>query len=379
MKKSLISISVLALTAVYSSQAQAIYYDYGDSAQHYQGTQQAISSAESNINGTINTMSNNVVQALKLSTGQTSGNIKESVAASARIADAQDDQENKRRIEDARMQAINESKPTMSRCISTTSSITSASLSNNTDAVRGAISDNMVGYQLGDTTLTAPEASEKQAAAHCSKFSTSADVKIGLCSSATATDELANADVDASRSLFASNTMSPDTEDASNLLLTKIVGSDPYPPLTAGEAATPKGRAEIANRNEVVAKRSVATEALSYIRSAKTGVDSPELVDWANARAAATGRQRDPNAHGVSEDEHLELQSRSWFYDQDWMKGVQDKNMDQKMADIADMQAFQVVQNQKLYEVLERLLAVEATSLSIRVDQEKARLQTASN
>ncbi len=363
-----LSVALLAAASSLSmSQALANDYDYGFE-------QQKTQEINANTSSVVSAAEDAIVQALKLATGQLSGNLNQQTAADTKVADAQDDQETKRRIEDAKYQATREAMPTVSRCISTTSAITAAPLETNAGAVRTAVSQQLVNWDLGAGNVQRAEAARRQVAAHCGKFSTAADVQAGLCSSATASSDLAYADVDASRSLFAAETLPADNAEASNLLITNIVGSDPWRAIPSDQASTVEGRAEIAKRNQIVAKRSVATEALSYLRSNKEAMESTELTNWANARAAATGLQRGDSSESLSVDGHIELQSRSWFFDQDWLKSLQDKPMDAKVADLADMQAFQVYQNFKNYQLLERITSILATSLAITVDQEKARV-----
>lgn len=369
------AVCVAALTV--SSNANAVYYDYANEAMNLQTLQGNIQATESSINGTINTMSSNVQEAIRLSTGQLSGNLKETVAASARIADAQDDQEVKRRIQDVKMQASKEAMPSLSRCITTTSAITSSSLSTNTSEVGASMSGSLTDYQRGATDLSKSELSNLKSAAHCQKFASEEDVKSGLCEAAATSPELKNADLDAGRSLFAGKSLNPDQMEASNLLITRIVGSDPWRPMSKDEASTPKGRAEINRRDDIVSKRSVAASALTNLRAANTPVEGAELTAWADARAAATGITRDPKVSGVSENEHLQLQARSWFFDQDWLKSPQGKEEKVILSELLDINAFMAYQNYKNYEQLQQITALLATDLAIRVDQEKARQELA--
>lgn len=356
-------LAALMLSASFSPSFADVNYDYGD-------VKAKADDIKAHTSSEIRVSTNNIIEALRLQTGQLSGNLSEQVAANAKIADAQDDQETKRRIEDAKLQATREAAPTVSRCITATSAIASAPLSKNAEAIKTATSQSLVDWQLEGSTKRDIDSSETFKNAHCEKFSTEKDVKLGYCDAATATSDIAYADVDASRSLFADETLPEKNSEASNLLLANIVGSDPWP---ANNSTMATGE-EITKRNQIVAKRSIATESLAYIKSNKEPLDSAELAQWADARAAATGLQRGADEKNLSVNGHLELQARSWFFDQDWVKGLQDKTMDAKVADIADIQAFQTYQNFKTYQLMERVTALLATSLAIAVDQEKARV-----
>lgn len=64
----------------------------------------------------INAMQLAIIEGMRLSTGQLTGNLREQSAATHNLADLQDDREVVRRIEDARLQAIRESASGSSVC-----------------------------------------------------------------------------------------------------------------------------------------------------------------------------------------------------------------------------------------------------------------------
>src|SRR5690606_873748 len=119
MMRKILTAAVPAVTALMvwapgdAEAACCVAYQYGHVESTVNGAKNQIID---HVTTEINAMQLAIIEAMRLSTGQLSGNLKEQNAANANIADLQDDRAVVARIEEARMQAMRDAASGASTC-----------------------------------------------------------------------------------------------------------------------------------------------------------------------------------------------------------------------------------------------------------------------
>jgi hypothetical protein len=364
--------------------ADAHSYTYQQGYQHHQQTQGVVRETGVTImdhfTTQINAMQLAIVEALRLQTGQLSGNIKEQTAATHNLADLQDDRMVAARIENARYQAMIASQNGNSAC----NVITSAMVGGSQDAwiarTRESLAEAQLAFDQGapgtPSAFGRGAAIEARLNRHCEIYATQADVEAGLCERVASDSTISGANLSARKSLFAANTYSPAQQAAALDFMNNAFSPRPQAALPAGFARTPQGREIAAARNANTARGSIGWDVVNDVFARRTGM-APEFVstpdgkqpmkDWAEATAAKVIGYAPSNnfPNGVSWQDWYELRSRAWYQDPEWSMRSQGGDEVQAIKDMAAMMSFLVYQNYQNYLEFQKMNTILAAQLTI--------------
>lgn len=375
----------LALTAapavVEAACCQA--YDYGDAAGN---KDQVISHFSSRIGR----MEERLAQVISLATGQLSGNLKEQIQASGQIAQAQDDREVMRRIEDARMKAILEAQTGASACSVITGNEANGPVDDIIRAVVAQNADELDAWDLGSKDARGASqgssrgssrgAQEARLAANA-QFCNSEMEAIGLCT-VEKNSHLQGASLNLSKSIFAARTYDDETYDAAETFVLNAINPEPQGRFEAHLANTDQGLRMLtrrqANRARLsVAENFIAERIANRAPTAKLVANSGRhqlMRTWAEGMATnvlgySTNGDNFPN--GVSWTDWMELRSKAWFHNSRWLEQVSNADASTNTKEIATILAFMTYQNWETYKLLERMGTMQATQLAIMTEQSR--------
>lgn len=331
------------------------YYDHS----HANGNARTIMR---NFNQKISAMQLAIIEAMRLQTGQLSGNLREQTGAGHTLADQQDDRATVKAVEEARLQAIRDAESSAGACRIITGSRGGAGLAQRNE-FSNELADSIGKWVRGEEGPS----SEGQASAllarvevHCARFGTQADVDAGICRSV---GSLPGADVDAALSISykeggVSSTYSPERLEAAKGYLVNTVGAYPYAPIDQTMSQTIEGREEMARRQTHMAYSSQATKVLSDYVAERTGSRDSSIVGWARATAGGmNGYQNATYSNGLSHHDWLELAARSF-----WLSDVVLKGETNPVAAIKEMKNMGAV---SLYLQWEGIKHLEQISLTL--------------
>lgn len=344
----------------------------------------------------INAMQLAIIEALRLGTGQLTGNLREQTTAGHNLADAQDDRAVVGRVENARMDAISQAASGASTCNVVTSA-SAGSLGRSMEVTRQTMTTMMSDWATGSgdspTAGGADVGIETRLHQHCQLYASDADQISGLCPQGVGgNDQMRDADQNVAQSLFYSDqagfvgSMPPERFTAAQHFLINALDPVPDGRMRANEAVGANGR-QIAARNMANASRlSVSKDTANFVlanRAAQVGTQVPtsgssgatmDIVSWANSTKADVVGYSDRNySNGVSWYDYMDLRSRSWLYSPSWMIKMDSNSNIQADKDIAVMTAFMVYQNWESYRLQERIAMTLATLLAIQVDDNRGR------
>lgn len=324
-----------------------------------------------------------IIEAMRLGTGQLSGNLREQTGASHTLADQQDDRATVKSIEAARHKALTEavSGPTSCRTIWGTVGASTESVSEIfRQEYAAALADHGRGNGESPVRNGREYALKAHMVAHCSKFADEKDVASGVCDSVASDESLRGADITASKSIFwrgedgLSFTLTGDRHTAAKQL--GIFLHNPYPvqPLPKDYGKTPEGKEKAAIMAGIYARNSIAEDTYSDILARREPMENPKLKSWAedNVRKMA-GYEKMDLSKGVSRNDWLAIYSRGFLLRTDEAV-VSNNNLAMPIKDMRNMMAVLLYQNFENYLLLEKIALNLATQTSILVEQSRDKL-----
>lgn len=323
-----------------------------------------------------------LIEAMRLSTGQLSGNFREQTGATHTLADQQDDRSTVKAIESARMDSIRNSATGVTSCY-VISGTPGAGTEIQSNKWRYAMSNSMADFDQGADGTPAARgtafALQARVDMHCAKYATEADVAAGICKAGSTNETLKGADVNVAKSLFYSKdgaTMTLDDErlEASKAFMVNSFVPTPLGRMKTNEGTTLQGREKAARRNAVLANNSIAVDTASDFIARRTPNKDNKLVGWAQDKAKKMAGFQDMDlSAGVSKQDWLAIYSRGFLTDADALASS-DQSQVTSIKDIKNMMAVQLYQNFENYLLMEKIALNLATQTSILVKQEAERL-----
>lgn len=325
----------------------------------------------------INAMQLAIIEAMRLGTGQLSGNLKEQIGSDSSIANVQDDRAVVGRVEAARFDAIRSATSGASTCNVVTGARGQSGVDQSAAATRTALSQQMSDWDLGSGDSPSAQggdvAVQQRIARHCALYANQDDVTSGLCPTVRG---LRNASIDIAQSLFyqtpgtSGRTLSPDREQAASLFMINAINPNPQGAMLRDAATSPGGREVAARRHANSARLSVAQEAVSDIFARRRATDSQEVQNWAMATAQQIPGYNPDFTQGVSAFDVMDVRAKAFLLNPNLMIG-KDMTVEQATKDMANMMATLVHQNWEMFQVQERQMMILATLLAIQTENSR--------
>lgn len=322
-----------------------------------------------NFNQKLAAMQLAIIEAMRLSTGQLSGNLREQSGAEHTLADQQDDRATVKAVEEARLQAIRDAESGASSCrVISGSRGGGATKARNEYAQK--VAESLGKWERGEEGPSKDGQSAgtlARLAMHCQMFATKADIEAGICQE---DGNLPGADITASMSLFHKKggltaSQSDERKDATLAFIQNAITPFSYTPIDKTAANTQAGREEAARRNAQQARSSIAQEVLSRAAAERAGSTDSDLVSWAKGMTKDMAGYSNANFDdGVSHYDMLEIYSRGFLLNPDAMM-VADETPVSAIKDIKNMSAVQLYQGWEIIQHLERISVTLAAQLAI--------------
>lgn len=320
-----------------------------------------------------------IIEAMKLSTGQITGNTAQQTGAQHTLADQQDDRSTVKSIEQSRMDAIREAANGATSCRVITGSRGGGTQTGANKYARELAKDidNYLGGEEGPSKDGQGAAMVARLQAHC-KFASQADVDLGLCKSV---GQKPNADINAAESVFyqendAVSTYTPEREAAAQLFALNAITPSTVTPLEKTDITNdPSELHKAAYNNSYVARSSIATKVVSSYIGSRTAQKDKQLASWGKeSLSKMKGYENvDFESTGISNHDWLKIMSKSFLLDEQSL-GASDKNTTLALKDIKNMQAVQTYLAFENYEMLEKISFILAAQLSIMNDNTRTDL-----
>lgn len=310
-----------------------------------------------NFNQKLAAMQLAIIEALRLGTGQLSGNMREQTGASHTLADQQDDRATVKAIEDARFRAFVDSTSGTTTCY-TASGSPGGSLQGTVVTASVAYSNELDKWVRGESPYSekGQDAAEYyRLEAYCSTYGTDADVKAKLCKSK---GMLAGASANAADSLFfkgtsgAQETYDKERAEAANAFIVNSLAPNTYTPLSEAEAQSPEGRKKAARYKTQMARESVGRFLVTeFAKSRDPQSSGSTLASWAKGRVSKMQGMSGVNVDKLSYQQWLAIYAKGFLLDTEGLT-ASDQNSVTAIKDIKNMMA---VLNYVAYEQLEQM------------------------
>ena len=320
-----------------------------------------------NFNERLFEMQDELINALRLATGQISGTTREQTAAQHTLADQQDDRATVKAIETARMNAMQETISGPSSCAIITGS-TGGTTSYRADEFKQDLSVQVNSWSQGSPEVPSSLGSSQAALAllrsHCSNFANATSIESGLCE---IEGKIPNGDTDVANSIFFQSDqvgyrLDQERIDAAKAFMLTAIDPTPIKPVSDAQAKTPQGKILATKRNTSIARASVANETLSFLTSQRVPNSNQNTIDWAHGHAEGmSGLEGVDFSSGVSHKDWLRLHSQHFLLNPDWIK---DSDTSIATAQKATKNVLAVIAYQgfETYKLLERI----ATNLAVQ-------------
>ena len=336
----------------------------------------------------INAMQLAIIEAMRLGTGQLTGNLREQSTARANMADVQDDRNVVGNIERARLDAIREAASGASSCNVITSASGGTLGAKITQAV-AAQSKDIKDFNLGRNGMPSAQGTDMGIKAridlHCSKFASPMDVSSGLCQSG-GNSQMADANQNIAESLWYSEdgttrTLSKERAEAARAYIINAVAPVPLGGLPENAARSQAGREAAAARMEAAARDSLPAAILSEQLARREGNyggqsngSGGNIESWAKETAKrVVGYSNTQFPNGVSWLDYFELRSKGFFFDTTQNVATQGSSAGQAIKDMGLAVQWMAYQNYEIWAQLEKTNATLATMLSIQQEQATGR------
>lgn len=338
----------------------------------------------------INAMQLAIIEAMRLGTGQLTGNLREQSTARANMADVQDDRNVVGNIERARLDAIREAASGATSC----NVITSASggtLGAKINQSVAAQAKDITDFNLGRSGMPSAQGTDMGIKAridlHCSKYASQMDVSSGLCTSGSS--QMPDANQNIAQSLWYSEdgttrTLSKDRADAARAYIINAIAPVPLGGMPENAARTQAGREAAAARMEVAARDSLPAAILADQLARREGnyggtanATGGTIDKWAketSQRVVGYSGTQFPN--GVSWLDYFELRSKGFFFDTTQNVATQGSSAGQAIKDMGLAVQWMAYQNFEIWGQLEKTNATLAAMLSIQQEQATGRSRT---
>jgi len=311
-----------------------------------------------------------IIEAMKLSTGQLSGNLREQSGAEHTLADQQDDRATVKSIEQARIDAIRDAESGSNSCRVITGSRGGAAGKGAKKYARqlAVEVDKFLLGQEGPSKGGRDVAISARLGAHC-KYASQTDVDLGLCS---AVGEKPNADISAAESVFyqedgAVSTYTPEREAASKLFVINAFAGSPLTELEHRKASD--GPEQFAKNISYASRSAIATSVASDYVGNRVAQKDKKLLDWAQGSVQKMPgfQNADFDNAGISNHDWMKIMSRNFLLDSERL-GACDKTSTNALKCIKNMVAVQTYMQFESYEMLEKIGFILANQLSIMND-----------
>lgn len=324
-----------------------------------------------NFNQKLAAMQLAIIEAMRLSTGQLSGNMREQTGADHTLADQQDDRATVKAVEEARLQAIRDAESGASSC-----RVISGGRGGGMTAERNKyvakVMRSMGAWERGEAGPSEQGQSAGMLARlemHCQMFASPADIAAKICTN-TNTTALPAADIDASGSIYykdggITSTYDQSHSDAALAFTQNVVAPFTYTPLDQTQSRTLEGREEAARRNAQQARSSVAMDAFATAMSDRQPGSDAKLAEWGKGMSEKMSGYVGANyPNGISHHDWLELYSRGFLLNPDVMLSS-DTSTQSAIKDLKNMEAVKLYQGWEMIQHLEKISVTLATQLAI--------------
>jgi hypothetical protein len=325
------------------------YYDHGNANEN-------ATIIMKNFNQKLSAMQLAIIEALRLGTGQLSGNLREQTGADHTLADQVDDRATVKAVEQARFDALRDAVSGTTSCYVATGS-GGGSLQGSLVKASVAYSNELDKWVRGETSYSdkGQEAAEYyRLEAYCNTYATDADVNAKLCKTK---GELAGASVNASESIFykgssgTSDTYDKERAEATNAFILNALAPNTYSPQTEAEAQSPEGRRTAARYKTQMARESVGRQlVVEYAKARDPQSSGNTLMSWAKGRVAKMQGMSGVNVDKLSYQQWLAIYAKGFLLDTDGLT-ASDQNSVTAIKDIKNMMA---VLNYVAFEQLEQ-------------------------
>ncbi|MCZ7861630.1 hypothetical protein O9X98_09470 [Agrobacterium salinitolerans] len=325
------------------------YYDHGNANEN-------ATIIMKNFNQKLAAMQLAIIEALRLGTGQLSGNLREQTGADHTLADQQDDRATVKAVEEARLKALVDATSGTTSCYVITGT-SGGSLQGTVNKSSVAYSNELDKWVRGESTYSqkGQDAAEYyRLEAYCSTYGTEADVKAKLCKEK---GELAGASVNASDSIFykgasgTSDTYDKERAEATNAFILNALAPNTYTPQTEAEAQSPEGRKKAARYKTQMARESVGRQlVVEFAKSRDPQSSGSTLASWAKARVGKMKGMEGVNVDKLSYQQWMSIYAKGFLLDAEGL-GSSDQNPVTAIKDIKNMMA---VLNYIAFEQLEQ-------------------------
>lgn len=317
-----------------------------------------------------------IIEALRLATGQLSGNLREQTGAGHTLADQQDDRSTVKSVETVRMEAMRDSTSGTTSCRVITGS-KGGGIESPVQKFRVELAKSFGEYERGLPGTPAAKGRNYALMArvdmHCSEYADPADVAAGICKTA---GKLPGADLNVADSLFYTNdgkrmTLEEDRVEAAKAFLVHATTPEPPGALLANEAQTPQGKEKAARLAASYARNSVAYDTAADFLARRKPTDDQKLEEWGKDMASKmSGFQGMDFSKGISKNDWLSIYSRAFLLQADFI-GNSDQSVVTATKDIKNMMAVQLYQNFENYLLMEKIAMNLAIQTSILVEQSR--------
>jgi hypothetical protein len=275
-----------------------------------------------NFNQKLAAMQLAIVEAMRLGTGQISGNLREGTGAEHTLADQQDDRATVKAVEEARLQALRDATSGTTSCYVFTGSQGGSSLKASAAKAAVAYSTDLDKWVRGESEFS-KEGQDKaryyKLEAYCNSYATQADVDAKLCKSVS---KLPAASIDASQSLFyrgdagSSDTYDADRAKAANAFILNALASETFTPPDPAEATSPEGRRQAARYKDIMARDSIGRSiTVQFAKEHDPQSAGGTLMGWAAARANKINIDGANIDKGISYQQWLAIYAKGFLLD----------------------------------------------------------------
>jgi len=377
-----LALSAPILAALPAQASCCVAYDYTDSKQQTKTVVDTLSER-------INAMQLAIIEAMRLGTGQLSGNLKEQIGSESNMKNVEDDRRVVGNVEMARFNAIRSAASGASSCNSTTAGLASGGLNNNVSTLVSDITNDLVDWDLGaDDQMPSARgtdvAVQSRLEKHCSLYANKDDVKSGLCPSNASIGEMSNADIDVAKSLFGgmgvkrseAQTYSEERQKAAYFFLINAIDPRPQGAMLPKEATSPGGREKAAARQAAAARLSIAKYSAGDIYARRHPQKNAKLTSWAQGTAGQiSGYKGVTFSNGVSWHDAQDIKARSWYQNPNWGTAIASQSAEQATKDSAHILAYNAYLQWETYKLIEKQNLMLASMLSMMTEQSRGHLQ----
>ena len=325
----------------------------------------------------INAMELAIIEALRLGTGQVSGNLKEQIGADSNLANAQDDRAVVGRIEEARLDALRESASGVSACNVITGSLNATAVEAASLSYAESMAQGLTDWGSGAANMPSSQgtaaAISSRVALHCERFANQQDVDSGLCESV---GSMPDASINAAKSLFyheqgsVAGTLDKERLAAVDAYVTNLMNPEPTGAALQADASTAAGREAAAGKLSELARFSAGETALADITGRRSIQESGNYSQYLKDTAAVIpGYKASDFGSGVSWYDMMDVRARAWFMNTNWAIEMNAGDPAQAVKDSALIESFNSYLGWETYKLLQRQTVILATMLAIQVEE----------